>query len=315
MSHLIIFALVLNILVGTSVVLYVLGVWRKYRKPFLITLLAYILSFNGLNIVDFFYQYVRTNVVKNDPSLVLESPGLALVLIFGVFLAEFAIVLSLCRLVERLKDRKLPRFGTWLLTAWGVLFAVASCYGLILLFRNSQVQVFYWTHAAWILSMILIIMGSLASGLIYTSRKDPDQNALRSFSWILLAGYGLFAVSHLDFYLFRTVFHGLYDPVMLLFINLCPFLWLKFFYEKRNPASDTVKNYENNLSEFCRKYSISSREREIIQQVMAGKSNKEIEDILCISFSTVKNHLYNVYKKVGINSRSELMNRIIRYDP
>lgn len=314
MNHLIILTLVLNLLIGTAVFLYVLAVWRKSRLPLLKTLLAYILSFNGLNIVNFFYQYARTNVVKNDPSLVLESPVLFSFLLLGVFCAEFAIVLSLCRLVERLKDRVLPRAGYWLLTAWALLFAGASGYGLLLLFRDLQGQVFFWIHALWIFSMILIILGVLASGLIFACRKVPDQNALKSFSWIFLAGYGFFAVSHLDFYFFHTSIQKYYDPALLVLINLCPLVWLKFFFEKKNEVTRIAENDEEKLSGFCRKHGVSKREREIIQQVLMGKSNKEIEDILFIAFNTVKNHLYNVYQKTGVNSRSELIHRINRFE-
>ncbi len=313
MSHLIIFALVINLLAGTAVFLYVFGAWRRLRRPFLVTLLAYILSFNGLNIVDFCYQYARTNVVKNDPSLVMESPVLASLLLFGVFCAEFAITLSLCRLVERLKGRVLSKAGGRLLGAWVILFAAASVYGLLLLFRDTQWRVFYLVHAAWIFSMILIILGILVSGLFYPVGKGRDLNSVRSFCWIFLVGYSLFAVAHLDFYLFRSDIHNYYDPVMLLLINLCPLLWLRYFYEKGNPEIEITEGYEEKLTEFCGKFGISKREREIIQQVMAGKSNKEIEDILCISFSTVKNHLYNVYQKAGVNSRSELIHRILQF--
>ena len=35
-----------------------------------------------------------------------------------------------------------------------------------------------------------------------------------------------------------------------------------------------------------------------------------IEELLAISISTVKNHIYNIYQKVGINSRVQLFNII-----
>lgn len=42
----------------------------------------------------------------------------------------------------------------------------------------------------------------------------------------------------------------------------------------------------------------------------SGKSNKEIASILDISENTVKTHISNVYKKLNINYRIELMNFI-----
>ena len=38
-----------------------------------------------------------------------------------------------------------------------------------------------------------------------------------------------------------------------------------------------------------------------------GKSNKEISDILFISLQTVKNAISNVFKKIEVRSRTELI--------
>ncbi|MCK5221877.1 MAG: hypothetical protein KAR14_09885, partial [Candidatus Aminicenantes bacterium] len=52
---------------------------------------------------------------------------------------------------------------------------------------------------------------------------------------------------------------------------------------------------------------ITEREKEIIILILNGKSNKEIEDELFISLGTVKNHLYNIYKKLKVKSRTQLI--------
>lgn len=55
------------------------------------------------------------------------------------------------------------------------------------------------------------------------------------------------------------------------------------------------------------KHDISNREKEIIDLILEGKSNKDIEDELYISYHTVKNHLYNIYKKFKVKTRGELI--------
>ena len=52
---------------------------------------------------------------------------------------------------------------------------------------------------------------------------------------------------------------------------------------------------------------LSFREAEIAQLILKGKSNKEIAVALDLSTSTVKNHIYNIYQKLDINSRFELI--------
>ena len=62
--------------------------------------------------------------------------------------------------------------------------------------------------------------------------------------------------------------------------------------------------------EFLAQYGITGREREIILKVIQGKSNEEIARELFISLATVKTHLHNIYKKIGIDGRFELLARV-----
>ena len=43
-----------------------------------------------------------------------------------------------------------------------------------------------------------------------------------------------------------------------------------------------------------------------------GLSNKEMEDVLSISYHTVKNHIYNIFQKLGVKSRGQLIHRILQ---
>ena len=49
--------------------------------------------------------------------------------------------------------------------------------------------------------------------------------------------------------------------------------------------------------------SLSQRENEILQLLATGASNQAIADNMCISPNTVKTHLYNIYKKIGVPNR------------
>ena len=52
---------------------------------------------------------------------------------------------------------------------------------------------------------------------------------------------------------------------------------------------------------------LSSREWEVVNQLLEGKSNKEIAAALHISVRTVEFHLKNVYDKLQVSSRTELI--------
>ena len=57
---------------------------------------------------------------------------------------------------------------------------------------------------------------------------------------------------------------------------------------------------------------LTDREREIVQLLAEGKSNKEVASILTISVKTVETHRATVMRKLGINSIVELVHYAIR---
>ena len=53
------------------------------------------------------------------------------------------------------------------------------------------------------------------------------------------------------------------------------------------------------------KLGLTAREREILGHVAAGRSNKQIAGELWLSEQTIKYHLTNLYRKIGVSSRTE----------
>ncbi|MFI8294221.1 LuxR C-terminal-related transcriptional regulator [Streptomyces sp. NPDC085614] len=51
---------------------------------------------------------------------------------------------------------------------------------------------------------------------------------------------------------------------------------------------------------------LSLREREIVLLVVQGRSDKEIAELLTLSVRTIGNHLYRIYRKLGVTNRREL---------
>jgi DNA-binding CsgD family transcriptional regulator len=61
-------------------------------------------------------------------------------------------------------------------------------------------------------------------------------------------------------------------------------------------------------------FEFTSREREIINLIWKGSSNKEIAYELAISVKTVKNHVYNIFQKAGVQSRVELIQTFRKFE-
>ena len=57
---------------------------------------------------------------------------------------------------------------------------------------------------------------------------------------------------------------------------------------------------------------LSPREREILDLLARGYTNKEIADLLSIAFQTVHTHVRNIYSKLHVRSRTEAVAKYLR---
>jgi DNA-binding NarL/FixJ family response regulator len=57
---------------------------------------------------------------------------------------------------------------------------------------------------------------------------------------------------------------------------------------------------------------LTDREREILQLVAEGQTNREIADLLTLSIKTVQAHRANIMEKIGAHDRTDLVKYAIR---
>ena len=80
---------------------------------------------------------------------------------------------------------------------------------------------------------------------------------------------------------------------------------LRFYNEyiknKKTPA------IESNIPALADKYNLTNREVEVLQLIFQDISNDDIADKLCISSFTLKKHIQNLYKKLQVSNRWQLL--------
>ena len=57
---------------------------------------------------------------------------------------------------------------------------------------------------------------------------------------------------------------------------------------------------------------LTGRELEVLRQIVDGKSNKEIANVLSISEATVKSHINNILSKLGVSDRTQAATRALQ---
>ena len=84
------------------------------------------------------------------------------------------------------------------------------------------------------------------------------------------------------------------------------------YWVGRESVSDLVQALRRMIpdppaSEATRDFGISSREMQVIKHVVAGYTNKDLARKLGISQQTAKHHLTNIFDKLGVSNRLELV--------
>jgi LuxR family transcriptional regulator, positive regulator of biofilm formation len=69
----------------------------------------------------------------------------------------------------------------------------------------------------------------------------------------------------------------------------------KFLLEHKLSASSPENTYAKSL--------LTSREGEVLALITSGHSNREISEKLCISYHTVRSHIYKIYNKINVTNR------------
>ena len=170
---------------------------------------------------------------------------------------------------------------------FGIGYRIATSWYLAS-FTFAIILGFGWLHRVWKTDKRAFVLGLLlfaAFGYVET---------LRGFSRDIRIPAVLLATE--SSFLYSSIPYALYGIFVIIY-------FLNYFV----PASVEIDQV---FEAFLAKYGITEREREIILKVVQGKSNADIARELFLSIATVKTHLHNIYTKIGVNSRYNLLARV-----
>lgn len=134
-------------------------------------------------------------------------------------------------------------------------------------------------------------------------------------------------ISHIDFFLsdipfisernFSENFLWMFICIYAMFICISKISGSSS--EQKEPTGTTVQTNKDSFipdegfHAFIDHYKLTPRETEILKCMAEHKSTAEICEELCISTGTVKTHIHNIYAKVDVNTKSELIKKLISF--
>jgi len=303
MEHLKIAYYLLVLLIGAAAVAYAVLMNRAYHLPFLKPL-AWFLGFNNtLALVNLTSAYACANLL-----------GFCAGFQYSVFpkilgptgrLSQVGIVYTLFAIIWGLRGRRLPRaFNIAFVAGAGVLLASYIVWAIL---PPGKALWFYFVRGQLIVFGlgILAMLGALIGLLLYSRRIAgiAERKAVRIFGLSYLITYAVFVVT----FPLPTGIQFFPNALALLAINVIPLIWFGRPFAGAYAAPPASADGREAFEKFCRTHGLTSRESRILELVLQGKSNAQIDKELFISIHTVKNHLTNIYQKLGVRSRWQLI--------
>lgn len=102
---------------------------------------------------------------------------------------------------------------------------------------------------------------------------------------------------------------------------LCLYSMLQDIEEMQNgvqfvAAEETVEEEEQSfemiVNHWSEKAGLSPREKDVFRELLTDKKRKDIAEALCVSENTVKTHTSNVFSKMEVSTRSELIEKVMK---
>lgn len=178
-------------------------------------------------------------------------------------------------------------YNSFEMLAYGALADVVYQQSLKSLFIVSMGR---FINTAGILLGMLIVLA-----LQSTSPSEPPIIVIVSLSILIIVAVGTLVLSE------REIF-----SIIGLYISTDSKSWNR--REGDAEISAETDNALVNFNKIVEQYHLSPRESEILPLIYRGRSAKHIAERLFISEGTVKTHTYNIYRKMDIHTRDELMN-------
>lgn len=206
----------------------------------------------------------------------------------------------LIRFAQQLSGRKIKDFFTF----W-FLFLNISALALVGYYIIKGISIPLTKNYYVVLNAAYTIIAAL---LLFKPAKEnyADRHDRKIIAFSIMVIMGLQTVFLILFPVDRTT--GLIHIFLFFAGNV--FLPAYLAYGPVRTVFSPVSEINISFEDFCQRFEVSPREKDIVREICNGLSNKEISGRLFISLQTVKDHTHRIYIKTNVRSRAQLMNLV-----
>lgn len=280
--------MIISVIIGCITLTYLLLTYHKTEEKFLIKLFLFL----ALLPIPPVYGIVLNTIAVNSMEYINAIINLLHFIFLLLSYSSLFFITYLTTSLLNIKHKKTIDFSTLLLFAMAIVLSYfSSTYSV----TDSNKLVISYYRFSW-LQFIHFLPSIYLSSLVFI-RKKLNDDLFKSWIGVRLSITLLISIPLILFDIYK-VFMDQYLFLPLIYISIS--IQILFYLEKVYK----IKKIKINNS------SLTDREKELVQLIIKGLSNTDISKNLNISISTVKNHVYNIYKKLNIKNRYELLNKI-----
>ena len=302
MQHVLIFFNLFALLTGVTAVAIAGFVYIKTRYRLLFSYMVYISSF-----ALFIFSYL---IVLSYVNLNIDEPDFHLLLV----------IVALCLLSSFLFMFSIPYFAHALISdtparAKNITAAVFAATGLacmVLSFRvDFDAETIVQERNAWLYLALSLyaLVGVYSISIKCLALKRLDAARRRMVRNTLIVNSLLFPGALFDIFLAAKFHVMVFWPAFFCVFSLLSTVYINKRYLVQLAAIGSGLD-ESAADGVFTDAGISAREKDIILFMSKGLSNKRIAEELFISVNTVKTHVRNIFKKMNVKSRFELMMKL-----
>jgi len=224
--------------------------------------------------------------------------GLPLVLVFLYYFLRFS---------EGIAGRRMSPIAERRYVVISVVIFIASTFFGVWALQSGNPKILLDPQTA-ISGLTVLALALLPIRTVLRARSSREKSDVRRIALFAAAQIGGLTAGQaiLAFVLVHDYQFG--HHLISLLVNIPPWVVLARIAKKDMALMKGAAESRADLKGAFARLGVTPREGEIIQLVLKGKTNAEIATALFISPKTVKHHLYNIYLKLNVKNRVQLVN-------